>query len=189
MQRKLWKKVIVIFTCLGLIGTGILSYQYLDKKTYTPTKVEDWNSYTSRDQRFGIQFPSDPKESEEELDIANTKINFHQLSSEEKEAVYAVSYVDFPGHWKWLGTQKLLNKSFTMFVQNENGVEEILQQEITTHQGHTALAYRLKQEGKEVFGKFVVAGNTLYRVTVSYPTVLADKIQTDAFLDSFQVRS
>lgn len=189
MQKKLWKRVIVIFTCLGLIGGGILAYQFLDKATYTPPKMEEWKHYISRDHRFGIQFPTEPKETEEQLDIANTKINFQQLSSESDQAVYAVSYVDFPGHWKWLGTKKLLNKSFNTFVENEKDVEEVLQQDLTTHQGHTALAYRLKQGGKEVWGKFVVAGNTLYRVTVTYPTVIAEKMQPSSFLESFQVKS
>lgn len=164
-----------------------MSYLYLGQKTGMVQK-EDWKSYSTSDDRFAIQFPKDPQETEEQLDIDNKKIDFHQLSAEDQETQYAVSYVDFPGHWKWLGTKKLLTKSFEMFLQNEKGVEEVLQQELTKHQGHTALIYRLKQDGKEIWGKFVVAGNTLYRVTVTYPMSLAGKIEPNTFLDSFQVK-
>jgi len=124
------------------------------------------------------------------MDIANKKIDYHELRCEDKEAIYAVSYIDFPGHWKWLGTKNLLTKSFKMFVENEKNVEEVLQQELTTtQQGHSALVYRLKQDGKEIHGKFVIAGNTLYRASVTYPLAAVEKTQPEAFLDSFQIKS
>jgi len=188
IKKNLWKRIILIFTCIAIVTGGVLGYLYLDQKTGI-RKASHWQAYSSSDQRFDVQFPSDPKESSERMDIANKKIDYHELSSEDNGALYAVSYIDFPGHWKWLGTNKLLTKSFEMFVANESNIEEVLQKELTTHQGHSALAYRLKQDGKEIQGKFVIAGNTLYRIAVTYPLAAAEKTQPEAFLDSFQVKS
>jgi len=181
------KKILTIFIGVAIAASGTLSYLYLDQKLGVKSH-KDWNAYSSADERFNVQFPEDPKESSEEMDVDNKKIDYHQLSCEAQNAVYAVSYIDFPGHWKWLGKKTLLTKAFEKFVENEKGVEEILEQQITTIDGETALVYRLKQEGKEIQGRFIVSGNTLYRVFVTYPLAAVEKAQPQAFLDSFQLK-
>ncbi len=73
-----------------------------------------------------------------------------------------------------------------MFLENEQNVEKILEKEIIHHNGNTALSYHLKQDGKEVKGRFIIVGNTLYRMTVTYPSSVAEKIDPKSFLDSFR---
>lgn len=182
-----FKKLLVVLTCLGMAIGGTYTYLSMDFKREMITPAT-WKSYSPVDERFGIKFPLDPKESHEEMSIANKRIDFHQFSAEHEHAFYAVSYLDFPGHWKWLGSQKLLTKSFEMLMENEPNVEEILEQKLTSHQGDPALEYRVKQEGKEIRGKFIISGNTLYRVAVTYPLAASETIQPDGFIDSFEVK-
>lgn len=183
MQKKWWKKIIFIFTSIAVISLGTYGYFYLRE-----IMSKNWKHYSSVDDRFYVQFPSDPKETNERLDIANKTIDYHEVSSQDKDTLYSVSYIDFPGHWKWLGKEKLLTKSFDMFIENEKGIEEVVEKKLITYKGYSALTYRLKQDGKEIWGRFIVAGNTLYRVTVSYPLAVTEKIDVQPFLDSFQVK-
>ncbi|NGX38517.1 MAG: hypothetical protein K1000chlam2_01691 [Chlamydiae bacterium] len=178
------KKTILILTTLSLTAGGVLGYHFIDSKRQADVS----QAYTSNDERFDAEFPSEPKESSEEMEVANKKIEYHQLSTEEGDSTYAVSYIDFPGYWKMLGTKKLLTKSFDAFVENEKNVEEVLDKQFDSHDGYLALIYRLKQNGKEIKGKFLIVGNTLYRITVTYPLAAAEKIHPNAFLDSFKIK-
>ena len=182
-----FKKTILILATLSLAAGGVLGYHFIDSKRQAD--VSQWQAYSNNDDRFDAQFPNEPKESSEEIDIANQKIEYHQLSTDKGDSTYAVSYIDFPGHWKMLGTDKLLNKSFDAFLESEKNVEEVLDRKLDIHEGYPALFYRLKQNGKEITGKFLIAGNTLYRVTVTYPLAAAEKIRPNAFLDSFRVKN
>lgn len=183
-----WKKAILILTCVATAVGGTYAYLITDFKREMISPAT-WQAYSPQDERFNIKFPLDPKESYEEMSIANKRIEFHQFSAEHENAFYAVSYLDFPGHWKWLGSQKLLIKSFEMLMQNEPNVEEILQQELTHHYGDPALVYKIKQDGKEVMGKFVISGTTLYRVAVTYPVAAGEKLEPQGFINSFEINA
>lgn len=187
-QIKFWKKSILILTCAALIagGTVGLLYKNVEQEILVPAEPE-WQSYTASDQSFAIQFPAEPIEKTQETVIAGKNLSFQEVSSAQNESTYAISYVDFPKHWKWIGTSKLLNKGFDAFLQSEQNVEALVKQQITSFRGLPTLEYHLKQAGKEIEGKFVIVGNTLYRITVSYPLAVAEKVQPDAFFGSFQV--
>ncbi|MDN3506492.1 MAG: hypothetical protein P0S96_04610 [Simkaniaceae bacterium] len=176
------KKILTILLATSIVAGGTLSYLYLDQKSGAGN-YKEWSG-----ERFSAKFPADPKESSEELDVDNKKIDYRQLSCEDGGSIYAVSYIDFPGHWKWLGNKTLLTKTFEKFIESEKGVEEVLERQLTTIGGDTALVYRLKQDGKEISGKFIVSGNTLYRVFVTYPMASAEKVKPEEFLDSFQLK-
>lgn len=195
-QIKLWKKCVLILTCGALVAGGAFGFLYDNKKVQQqeevvvePEPTLEWHSYQSNDQRFAVHFPTEPTESDQQMVIQGKNISYQELSAGLNESTYAVSYIDFPGHWKWIGSSKLLTKGFDAFIQNEQDVEALLKQEITTFNGLPALEYRIRQAGKEVEGKFVIAGNTLYRITVSYPLAALENVQPDTFFGSFQLNS
>lgn len=185
-QRKFWKKFIIIFTCLTIVTGGALSYYLIDNQVQNPS---EWESFSSNDERFQAQFPKDPEETSKEISINDKTLEYHELSTEEKDASYSVSYVDFPGIWKIIGAKKILSKTLNGILEQEEKIEALLHQEISSHEGLPALNYRLKQDGKEVHGRLVVAGNTLYRVVVSHPLAAAEKVKPQAFLDSFSINT
>ena len=183
-----WKKALLILMCVGVALGGTYTYLMTDFKREMISPAT-WQAFSPQDDRFDIKFPHDPKESHEEVSIANKRIEFHQFSAQHQDAFDAVSYLDFPGHWKLLGSQKLLTKSFEMLMENEPNVEEILQQELTSHNGDPAIVYKIKQGGNEISGKFVISGNTLYRVAATYPLAAAEKAESQSFIGSFEVKS
>ncbi len=180
IKKSFWKKSILVLTLMSLLA-GSFAYYFI------PSKPKTEEAYSLDDKRFKAQFPKDPKATAEEMEVANNKIEYHELSVQDKNSLFAVSFIDFPGHWKLLGTDHLLNKSFDGFLESQKDVGEVLQKEITTHNGNPALAYKFKQAGKEIQGKFVIAGNTLYRVAVTYPLAAAQKIKPENFINSFEV--
>jgi len=175
-------------TCVGVAIGGAYTYLMTDFKREMISPAT-WQAFSPQDDRFDVKFPLDPTESHEEISIANKRIEFHQFSAQHEDAFYAVSYLDFPGHWKLLGSQKLLTKSFQLLMENEPNVEEILQQELSHHYGAPALVYKIKQDGKEISGKFIISGNTLYRVAVTYPLAAAEKAEPHSFINSFEVKA
>lgn len=188
-QIKLWKKCVLIITCAAVVAGGTLGllYKNFEQEMQEVAKPTTWQVYYPSDERFGIHFPSEPQEKEQQMVLAGKNFSYQELSTALDDSTYSVSYVDFPGHWKWIGSNKLLTKGFEAFIQNEQNVEALLRQEITTHHGFPALDYHLKQDGKEIKGKFVIAGNTLYRVTVKYPLAVAETVQPENFFNSFQI--
>jgi len=187
-KRKLLKKTVSALTCGALIvgATAGLFYKNVEQEIVVPVQSE-WQSYTSSDQRFGIQFPVEPTEQVQQTIIAGKTLSFQEMSSMLNESTYAVSYVDFPKHWKWIGSKKLLSKGFDAFIQSQENIEGIAKQQMVNFHGMPALEYHLQQGGNEIEGKFVIVGNTLYRVTVSYPLAVAESIQSETFFGSFQV--
>lgn len=189
-QIKLWKKCVLILTCGALIAGGTISLFHKDvEQEVVVEPAAEWRTYQSNDQRFAVHFPTEPTENDQQMVIQGKNISYQELSAALNESTYAVSYIDFPGHWKWIGSSKLLTKGFDAFIQNEQNVEALLKQEITTFNGLPALEYRLRQAGKEIEGKFVIAGNTLYRITVSYPLAVAENVRPENFFGSFQINS
>lgn len=189
IRIKFWKKCVLALTCAVLLvgGTAGLFYKNVEQEIVIPPASTEWQSYISSDQRFGIQLPGEPVEQTQQAVIAGKSLSFQEMSSVLNESTYAVSYVDFPKHWKWVGAKKLLGKGFDAFIQSEQNIEALVSQQMSTFQGMPVLEYHLKQAGKEIEGKFLIVGNTLYRMTVTYPLAIADSVQSDTFFDSFQV--
>lgn len=189
MKEKIyWKKTLILLMCMGLVLGGTYSYLSMDFKREMISPVI-WKSFSPIDERFDIKFPLDPRESHEEMKVANKRVDFHQFSAEHGDAIYAVSYLDFPSHWKLLGTQKLLKKSFDMWMENEPTIQRVLHHKLGSHRGIPALEYQVKQRGGgQMRGKFIIAGNTLYRVAVTSPLAAAGSVESKEFIDSFSVR-
>jgi hypothetical protein len=187
-KKKYCKNALLLLIVLGLVSGGTFHFLSRDVGNHMPPPTV-WQAYASEDQRFEVQFPKEPQKSLQEMIIANKRIQFNEMRSEQDSAVYAVSYLDFPGHWKMLGTKKLLTRSFDYFLEEQPNVEAILHYDLSMHQGTPSLHYKLKQEGREVEGKFLISGNTLYRIAVSYPLAAKEAIQSGPFFDSFQLKA
>lgn len=190
------KIILTVLLAAGVTG-GTFAYLLRDVKQEVQekfTKGESlslWTPYSSTDSRFKVQFPEEPSEQAKTLDIpaANQSIDFQQISAEakEKEIVYTLSYIEFPRKWRLLGNNTLLNKALDLLVEYEMKGQQLLNKEITKHQSLPAIDYVMKQGEKEVQGRLIVVGTTLFRLTVTYPPALKDKIQHERFVESFQV--
>lgn len=185
LQKKIWKKLVLILTAFALIGSTAYFSLFDDFKK----NPRQWQAYDSEDQRFNINFPSDPKKEDKAMEIANNKIEYQEVQSEHKDILYAVSYIDFPSKWRWLGNNTLLTKTHKYMMENESNVSELKQSELITYQGMPALNYGFIKEEKEAHGRLILSGNTLYRLTVIHPKDSIGDLHIEDFFNTFSLKS
>jgi hypothetical protein len=151
--------------------------------------LKQWVDYTALDDRFKIEFPTDPKLESKKLEIpgVDQTLSYQEYSAEVKNIVYAVSYVDFPKKWRLLGSSTLLRKSLELLLISEKTSDSLVNQTITQHKNFPALDYTLKQADQEVRGRLIVIGTTLYKLTVVYPGEAGENLHHQRFLESFDL--
>lgn len=149
--------------------------------------LKQWINYTSLDERFKIEFPTDPKLESKKLEIpgVDQSLNYQEYSAEAKNIHYSVSYVDFPKKWRLLGAGTLLRKSLEILLISEKTSDSLINQNITEHKNFPALDYVLKQTDQEVRGRLILIGTTLYKLTVAYPGEAGENLQHQHFVESF----
>lgn len=162
------------------------------KNTFIPLSFlweSEWITYAPQDARFTAHFPGDPTLESKQLEITKYKktLSYQQLTAEDKNVTYTLSYMDFPKKWRMLGPKTLLTKILDFMIENEHPGHEVIQKGITQHGKHPAIAFQLKQVDKEIHGKLILVGTTLYRLTVTYPTQLANEFSPNQFLESFEL--
>lgn len=185
-KRNGFRKVMIVFLSIALLGAGtatMVMKEPPEKKTEM-TKSGDWKMFSASDNRFRVRFPGEPKEEDRQTQVGKKTIHFKELSTEFKDSSYSVTYLDFPRTWKLLGSHTLLKKSFHKMLEKE-AVKEIIYQKLMKFNGHPALDYAMKKGEKEIYGRLIVVGNTLYFLSVSSSKTKEAQINSKAFLDSF----
>ena len=187
------RKIVATFVCfLSLFGA--LYEQELSDYTTGFEKyktAEGWLAYTSEDGGFRVLFPNDPQEEAKVLPLPehNKTLSYNELTSyQNKKVYYSVSYMEIPRKWKLAGTSRILQGALDGIVEYTPGAELLLKH-FTKHKTYRALDFHFTQDGEEVEGRLILVGTTLFRLTVSYPPHLANKLHQQEFLDSFEVQS
>jgi hypothetical protein len=157
------------------------------------TKISNsgWTQYYSMTRGFSVSFPSEPQQESKQLEVPDTGkvLNYEEISSQQtKDVLYSVSYMELPSKWRWAGANRLLKGALDLLVKYAPESFEVLEREIILYQNHKALDFRLKRADNEVRGRFILVDNTLYKLTVVYPSSLNKEVENgDLFLDSFDL--
>jgi uncharacterized RDD family membrane protein YckC len=150
---------------------------------------EGWIQYAYDDAGFKVHFPNDPQEESKKLAIPEVDkvLDYQELKAHEnKKVYYSVTYMELPRKWKLAGASTLLKGGLDMMVKHMPATT-LIEKKFTTHQSYRALDFRLKQGEKEVKGRLILVGTTLYKLTVTYPPSLEKELQDNPFLDSFDL--
>jgi hypothetical protein len=172
----------------ALFGKPLTYYSIgLDKKISN----NGWMQYYSMTRGFTVNFPDDPKEQSKQLEIPDTDkvLNYQEISTQPtKDVLYSVSYMELPSKWRWAGANTLLKGALDLLVKYSPEQGEVVSRDIILYQNHRALDFHLKQGDNEVSGRFILVDNTLYKLTVVYPSSLAKEVKDGSpFLDSFDL--
>jgi uncharacterized RDD family membrane protein YckC len=152
--------------------------------------IDGWIDYTSCEGGFRVLLPEVPEEASKVLPVPshNKTLNYQEITSHQTQKVYySISYMNFPKKWKLAGAQRLLQGALDLIVEHIPGTQ-ILFKSMTKHKNFRALDFHLTQGSEEVQGRLILVGTTLYRLTVVYPPELANQLQQNEFLDSFEVQ-
>jgi hypothetical protein len=153
--------------------------------------VEGWVDYTSEKGGFRVLFPTDPKEESKLIPLPeqNRVLNYNELKSlEHKKVSYSVSYMQIPKKWKLAGSSRILQGALEGIVEHTDGAT-LVSKQFSKHQSYRTLDFHVTQNGEEMEGRLIMVGNTLYRLTVTYPPSYSNQLQQQEFLNSFEVQS
>ena len=190
-----FKRKVVAFIVAGfaifaaIFGKPITYYSMgLDPKIRSS---DGWVQYYSMTRGFTVNFPDQPQEEAKQLEIPDSGkvLDYQEVSSQQtKDVLYSVSYMELPGKWRWAGSNTLLKGALDLYVKYNPITSEVLNREIFLYQNHRALDFHLKQGDNEVQGRFILVDNTLYKLTVVYPSSLQEDVKEgQPFLDSFDL--
>jgi hypothetical protein len=149
---------------------------------------DEWIQYSSDDAGFKISFPTNPEEASKELVIPDSGkvLSYEEITSAENEKVhYSVSHMELPRKWRLAGSTTLLKGVLDIMVKYEGS--ELIEKEFKKFDGFRVLDFRMKQGNDEVKGRLIIVGPTLYKLSITYPSTHADKMQQNPFLDSFEI--
>lgn len=187
------RKIIWIGFFLATAVGGIFSIVCNDvqKELVKIESVENWTAYSSTDSRFRVEFPKEPVVESKQIEIPNAgeSLDYKEVRAEESKITYAVSHIDFPAKWRLVGSNTLLKKSLAILIEHEAQGQQLIQQELTTHNGLPAINYKVKRGEHEIQGIIILSGTTFYRLTATYLPSMADKVQHSQFVGSFALNA
>ncbi|HSX11963.1 MAG TPA: RDD family protein [Rhabdochlamydiaceae bacterium] len=188
LRRKIFGVVLILGSIFGgMFGIAIKNFNGLnDPFGHLP----GWIDSSTANERFTIDFPKDPELQTKQLDVpkAGQTIDYQEYSVDAKDLNYSVSYVDFPGKWRLLGSNTLLKKSLELFVAHNKEPQELVSFDFTKHKQHPAIDFVIKKEDQDIHGRIVLVGTTLYKLAVAYPSDIEEKLHHGPFLDSFEAK-
>lgn len=189
-KRKLVAFIISGATIFAAIFGKPLTYYTMGLDTKIRNS-EGWVQYYSMTRGFTVNFPDQPQEEAKQLEIPDSGkvLDYQEVSTQPtKDVLYSVSYMELPSKWRWAGSNTLLKGALDLYVKYSPITSEILNREIFLYQNHRAIDFHLKQGDNEVQGRFVLVDNTLYKLTVVYPSSLREDVKEgQPFLDSFDL--
>ncbi len=177
--------VLVIVICCGFLffekfASNITSY--CEEKV----AARGWTQYTSDDGQFSIAFPKEPKIASKKFDFPNEEsIDLNEYKVE-KEASFAVSYLNLPKKWRLFSSNTLLKGALNVVLKQLTGTE-LLEKKMIKYKNYPAMEFVLKEGENIIKGRLILVKETLYRLMVTdYPDTSHNKQQHEAFLDSFE---
>jgi len=149
----------------------------------------NWLEYASEEGKFVVQFPKKPELETQTYPIPDSEqsLELSEVKAESRE-IYSVSYLEMPKKWRFFSDGTLLKGAINVVAKNTPGAE-VVDKKRVTHKSHQALDFRMKQGENEIFGRLIIVGTTLYKLTVTYPPSSGEQDQHDAFLSSFELTS
>ena len=144
-----------------------------------------WERVSPIGSRFAVSFPTSPQQLDKQLRVpgGGRPMHYQELVAEVRGANYSVSYLDFPRKWKLIGSHSLMRKSLDLLMAHEGKDRLLTSQKFVTHRGYPALDYVAKEGDREIHGRLVVVGNTLFKIDVNHSNGM-DAAQ-DSFVASF----
>ena len=148
---------------------------------------DGWIQYSSKDERFTVNFPKKPEVKTHTLDVPNTDnvLDLKEVKSV-GEVEFSVSYLELPRKWRIFSATTLLKGAMNVIVQNMPGAQ-IVEKKHVKYKNYPGMDFHMTQDGKEIEGRLILVGSTLYKLTVTRPQEVAHEMQQEDFLNSFDL--
>lgn len=149
---------------------------------------KEWSAFTQTKEEFSIQFPKTPEEINKKLPVpGGAPLDyFEHMFKSDDDVIYSVSYTTLPNSLlKW--SSGLVLKGSIKIIATQLTHAEIRTKRVVQWKEHPALDFRLYQPGREIQGRLILIGSTLYKVEVNYPNELKNDVSENVsyFVESF----
>lgn len=185
------KRFLILFALaiVGIFSVTLFTKKEIDFGALKIMTEKGWVSYSPNDNKFIVAFPGNPEFATRQLDLPafNQSLDYNEYRSEAKDVTYSVSFLDFPSRWRLLGNGTLLRKSFDILLETEQKSQQLVSKTFNHHRGFPTLDYILTEGEKQIAGRLVLAGTTLYRLAMAYPADQKDDETVRQFLESFEI--
>ena len=147
-----------------------------------------WKTFTSKEGRFSVLLPGEPKETKQNIGSADKMVIQTQYLIEQGNLGYLVSFQDTPGLEKPEMHAKVLDNGRDGAVKNLNG-KLLSETKLTLDKKYIGLECLIdvpKFKGLYRLRMFIV-GDRLYQLVVLGPKEVVTSKESDQYLDSFQL--
>ncbi|MBP7075060.1 MAG: RDD family protein [Rhabdochlamydiaceae bacterium] len=147
-----------------------------------------WIQYVSDNGKFQVQFPKKPVEQEpQQFEVPNGDPLEVSEFKAHKEAEFSVSYLDLPKKWKLFSSNTLLKGAMKVVHEHMPGAK-ITDKKLVKHKNYPAMDFKMQEGEKEIEGRLILVGNTLYKLWVVYTPNTPREQQHEIFLNSFELK-
>lgn len=150
--------------------------------------AKGWIKFADDDGRFTVKFPKKPDVGIRTFaEDSKNPLNVNEFKAE-KEAVFSVNYLDLPTKWKIFSPNTLLKGALKAVIGQIPGAT-LQQKQSLKHKNYPAIQFHLKQGDKEIEGRLILVGETLYTLTVEYFPDEYHPEQHTLFLNSLEAKA
>lgn len=149
-----------------------------------------WIQYVSDNGKFQVQFPKKPVEQEpKQFEMSNgSPLQVSEFKATPKgEAEFSVSYLELPKKWKLFSANTLLKGAMKVVHEHTPGAT-IVEKKLVKHKSFPAMDFKMKDGEKEIEGRLILVGSTLYKLWVVYSPDTPREQQHEIFLSSFELK-
>lgn len=147
-----------------------------------------WVQYVSESGKFQVQFPKKPVEQEpKQYDVpSGDPIQVSEFKAH-NTAEFSVSYLDLPKKWRLFSSNTLLKGAIKVVHEHMPGAE-LIDKKLVKHKNYPAMDFQMREGKKEIEGRLILVGNTLYKLWVVYTPETPREQQHEIFLNSFELK-
>ncbi len=148
---------------------------------------EGWILYTSKDETFTVNFPKKPELETHTFDVPHTDkgLNLQEVKTV-GDVEFSVSYLELPRKWRIFSAATLLKGAMNVIAEKMPGAK-IIQKSHIKYKNYPGMDFHMTQEGKEIEGRLILVGSTLYKLTVTRPHEINHEVEHENFLNSFEL--
>ncbi|MCB1109346.1 MAG: hypothetical protein KDK64_00030 [Chlamydiia bacterium] len=142
---------------------------------------EKWKTFAPDAENFSAAFPQKPKTVMRDLPVPGGEESLpykEYICAVEGNKRFSISYTTLPAGWLKYGEGLVLGGALKV-IMKELGKVELVGKEKTVFKSFPALDYEHYDQTTETAGVLVLVGNVLYKVEMTYPLELHDKVQDE----------
>lgn len=146
-----------------------------------------WVQYVSNNGKFQVQFPKKPVEqAPQHFEVPHGDPLQVNECKAHQEAEFSVSYLDLPKKWRLFSANTLL-KGALKVIHEHMPTAELIETKLIKHKNQPGMDFKMRDGKKEIEGRLILVGNTLYKLWVVYSPETPREQQHEVFLGSFEL--